>query len=151
MRLRYFFILYLSMLFLLPFRDDMAAGGSYSHWHNWIYMFGHAGGLHYTLNGIGWLMMWKIATVKRTMAAWLLSVIAMYAVSPSQPVLGWSTIIYYYLGLCMNHAPRSRQVSLILLTLTGLLLPNIAAWLHLIMLAAGWIARKVEVAWERTE
>lgn len=151
MRLRYFLILYAAMLPLLTMSDTLAAGAGRDGWHNWVYMFGHAGILHYMLNGIGWLMMWKIATWTRTITAWLIAALVMYVIPTTQPVLGWSAVIYFYLGMCMNHSTASRRINMILLTLTGFLLPNIAASLHISMLAAGWITRKIELAWEKTQ
>lgn len=151
MKLRYFLLIYAAMLPLLPLRDVLAAGAGRENWHNWVYMLGHASLLHYLLNGIGWLMMWKVATWWRTLAAWIFSALFMYVIPACQPVLGWSTVIYFYLGMCMNHSPTGRKVKLLLLTMTGFLLPNIAAGMHLAMLAAGWVTRKVELAWERTQ
>lgn len=150
MKLRYFILTYAAMLPLLPISNTLAAGAGREEWHNWVYMFGHAGPLHYALNGIGWLMMWKIATPGRTTAAWIMSALAMYVIPAEQPVLGWSAVIYWYLGMCMVHKDKTRRIKLILFTLTGFLLPNIAAWLHLTMLAAGWLSRKTELAWKRT-
>lgn len=150
MKLRYFILLYLFMLAALPYPEQLAAGKNYPAWHCLIYMFGHAGILHYLLNGIGWLMMWKIATWPRTIIAWLVAALSVYILMPDKAVLGWSSVIYFYLGMTLAHAGRQRKISLILLTLTGMFIPGIAAALHLSTLAAGWIYRKIERRWEMT-
>ncbi len=151
MKLKYFFWLYLLMGIAVPYPELMAAGPGTEAWKNWIYMFGHAGWLHYTLNGIGWLMMWKIATVRRTLTAYALSVCAAYWLPHSEQLLGWSTVICYYLGLCFAYMPKQQRYRLVAVMVIGLFIPHIAASLHLIMLASGWLIRKLEIAWEKTE
>lgn len=151
MKLKYTLLLYLFMALAVPFPDYFAAGHGTPPINHWIYMFGHAGWLHYLLNGLGWLMMWKIATPARTLTAYLLGVVAVYVLPLPEAVLGWSAILYYYLGLCLAYMPPGRRSRVLALTCIGFLIPHIAASIHLFMLAAGWIIRKIELRWERSQ
>lgn len=151
MKLRYFIAIYTAMAFLIPFHDKIAACGGTEEYRNWVYMFGHAGWLHYMLNGIGWLMMWKIATPTRTACAYLLSVSAAYMIPHDEPVLGWSTVIFFYTGMCLAHMPRKRIIRIALVIAISFFIPHIAALMHLYMLIAGWMIRRLEIAWKKTE
>lgn len=116
-------------------------------WTHFTYMLGHASWMHYCLNGIGWTLMRPILTPARTMVAYLL---AAAIPATSTPVLGWSVIIYYYLGLCLATMRTGDKIRIVLLVSAGFFIPWIAAWHHAVMLAAGWLIRKVERKWERT-
>lgn len=150
MKLRYFLMIYALMALLIPYHEKMAANGM-EEYRNWIYMFAHAGWLHYTLNGIGWLMMWKIATPARTVTAYVFAVMAAYIISCKEPVLGWSTVIFFYTGMCIAHMPKKRIAKIILVTAISFFIPHIAALMHLYMLVAGWMIRRLEIAWKKTE
>lgn len=151
MKLRYFLAIYAAMAFLVPHHESIAACNGMEEYRNWIYMFGHAGWLHYALNGIGWLMMREIATPARTIAAYLISVSAIYFIPCEEPVLGWSTVIFFYTGMRMAHMPRKRIMRIILVTAISFFIPHIAAMIHLYMLVAGWMIRRLEIAWKKTE
>ena len=150
MRLRYSLGIYVLMAAAIPFPDVLATNGGIRNWHNLVFMFGHAGILHYLLNGLAWLLLWKVVTVTRTFAAWVFAVLCAAIIPLSEPTIGWSPIIYYYLGLCLAHMPRTGRWKLILLTLAGFFMPHIAAGMHLALLAAGWLMRKLEIAWGKT-
>lgn len=144
-------MIYAAMAVLIPYHKYIAAGQGMEEYRNWIYMFGHAGWIHYIINGIGWLMMWKIATPARTITAYTLSVTAAYIIPYREPVLGWSTIIFFYTGMCMVHKSRKNVLKIILISGISFLIPHIAALMHLYMLIAGWIIRRLELAWKKTE
>lgn len=150
MKLSYFFGLYILMLAALPFPEYFAYGPSSPTWKCFLFMFGHAGIMHWLMNGIGWLMMWKIATPGRTFVAYLFSACAVLFLPADENILGWSCVIYYYLGLCLAHMPHARRWKVFLLTFIGFFIPHIAASVHLALLAAGWIGRKMEQAWKKT-
>lgn len=116
-------------------------------WTHFTYMLGHASVLHYAMNGIGWTLMRPILTPARTLTAYL---IAAAIPASSVPVLGWSVILYYYMGLCLAAMPRGARIRLLLLVSVGFFIPWIAAWHHAAMLFAGWLIRKVERKWEKT-
>lgn len=141
--MRYSAGFFAAMLPLLPFHAFLSAS-------HWLYMFGHAGLMHYALNGLGWLFLWRVITPWRTLAAWLVSVGVSFIVPSNHPVIGWSVVIYYYLGLCLSSMDRQSRNRFLLLTLVGFFLPHIAAAHHAAMLAIGFLMRKLEVRWERT-
>ena len=89
---------YILLAPLVFYGEYMAVCNGSPWWTHLTYMFGHAGWLHYLLNGIGWAMMHRIITPARTLTA-----ITVAAMLPEThiPVLGWSVVIYYYMGLCL--------------------------------------------------
>ncbi len=150
MRLRYSQGFYTLLALALPWPERFAAAGGWDGGRCLIFMAGHAGVLHYAVNALGWLMLWRVATVGRTLAAWAFSALCAALLPLDEPVLGWSCIIYYYLGLCLAGMPRARRRRLLAVTVAGFFLPHVAAGMHAALLAIGWLMRKLEVAWERT-
>lgn len=138
---------YLLLAPLVAYSHELAVHDGSPWWTHVTYMFGHAGWLHYCLNGAGWVMMRKIVTPARTLTA-----VAVAALLPATqlPVLGWSVVLYYYLGLCLASMTVSARLRLLLPVAIGFFLPWIAAWHHAGMLAAGWLMRKLERKWEET-
>lgn len=116
-------------------------------WTHLTYMFGHAGWIHYALNGAGWVAMRHITTTGRTITA---ITVASLIPASDVPVLGWSVVIYYYLGLCMASMSAGARLRLMALVGIGFFVPWIAAWHHATMLTAGWIMRILERKWEKT-
>lgn len=142
-----FFAAYILLAPLICFGKELAVHDGAPWWTHITYMFGHAGWIHYLLNGLAWTMMRRIVTPARTAAA-----VTVAALLPPThiPVLGWSVVIYYYMGLCLASMSLSSRIRLLVLVGIGFFMPWIAAWHHAGMLAAGWILRKVEVKWEKT-
>lgn len=151
MKLKYSIGMYLLLCFAVPYPDFFAVEAGVASWKNLLFVFGHANMLHYIINGFGWIMLWKIITWNRLITAWILSALYITWLPASNPVLGWSAIIYYFLGLCFSYMPRERRWRLALVTVAGLLIPHVAAGIHIAMLISGWLFRKVEVAWQKTE
>ncbi|MDB1067937.1 hypothetical protein [Phocaeicola vulgatus] len=143
MKMRYSMGLYLCMTVLLPYHEFLSGS-------HWLYMFGHAGWLHYLLNGMAWAFLWKVITPARTLVAWMFAVGISFFIPSGSPVIGWSVIIYYYMGLCLSSMDGGRRNRLFAITALGFFLPHIAGGYHAAMLAAGWILRKLEVGWQRT-
>lgn len=132
---------------LMYWNHDLAVTDSSPWWTHITYMFGHAGWLHYLMNGLAWIMMRRIVTLERTLAA---IVIAALIPATGTPVLGWSVILYYYMGLCLASMSTGARLRLIGVVSVGFFMPWIAAWHHVAMLCAGWMMRKMEVKWEKT-
>lgn len=145
--MRWWAWIYLLMLPLIPWGTALAVSTDSPWWTHITYVWAHAGILHYCLNGLCWVMMRNIITPARTITA-----IAIASLIPAGdlPVLGWSAILYYYMGLCIATMHPSSRVRLMLLVALGFFMPWIAAGHHALMLAAGWLIRKVEVKWLRT-
>lgn len=140
-------VAYLLIAPLVLVGKHLAVSDDSEWWTHVTYMFGHAGWLHYFMNGMGWIMMHKIATPARTLTA-----IAIAAVIPATeiPTLGWSVVLYYYMGLCLGGMPSGDKLRMLLLLGIGFFVPWIAAQHHAAMLFAGWLMRKVERRWEQT-
>ena len=132
---------------LVPWGKCLAVSDTSAWWTHVTYMLGHAGWLHYALNGLGWVLIWPILTPARTLTA-----MALAAMLPPEavPVLGWSVILYYYTGLCMADMRTGARIRLLMLVGAGFFIPWIAAWHHAAMLMAGWMMRKIEKKWEKT-
>lgn len=140
-------LVYILMAPLVLYGKEMAVYAGSPWWTHLTYMFCHAGWLHYVLNGIAWTMMGRVITLSRTVAA---IVIASLLPETHIPVLGWSVVLYYYMGLCLAAMPFASRARLLTVVAIGFLMPWIAAWHHAGMLFAGWVIRKVELKWERT-
>lgn len=138
---------YLLLAPLLLVGDKMAVSETSPWWTHIAYMFGHASWLHFVLNGFGWMCMREIVTPGRTLTA---MVIAALLPATSIPTLGWSVVLYYYMGLCMGAMPAGAKIRMLLLVCVGFFIPWIAAQHHAAMLLSGWLIRKVERRWERT-
>lgn len=138
---------YILLAPLVCYSHNLAVSSGSPWWTHLTYMFGHAGWLHYALNGAAWLMMRKIATRERTLAA---IVTAALIPATDVPVLGWSVVLYYYLGLCLANMSMGAKMRLLGIVAVGFFIPWIAAGHHATMLAAGWLMRKMERRWERT-
>jgi len=138
---------YLLLAPLILYGKDLAVCAGSPWWTHFTYMFGHAGWIHYALNGIAWLLMRRIVTPARTVTAVLVA-----ALLPEThiPVLGWSVVLYYYMGLCLAAMTKSAKLRILAIVAAGFFVPWIAAWHHAGMLFAGWMIRKVEMKWERT-
>ena len=139
--------MYVLLAPLVHLGEYLAVSGTSPWWTHMTYMFGHAGWVHYLLNGIGWTMMRPILTPARTLTA-----ITIAALLPPAaiPVLGWSVVLYYYLGLCLAGMRTGDRIRLLLVVGMGFFIPWIAAWHHAAMLAAGWMIRKIERKWGNT-
>lgn len=145
--MKWWVCLYLLMLPLIPWASELAVSNGSPWWTHFTYMWAHAGWLHYLLNGLCWVMMWKLLTPARTVTAVL---IAAALPSCGTPVVGWSVVLYYYMGLCLAYMPAAARIRLLLVVGIGFCLPWMAAWHHACMLTAGWLIRKVEVKWLAT-
>ena len=138
---------YLLLAPLVCIGKDLAVSDTSAWWTHLTYMFGHAGWLHYCMNGVAWFFMRNILTPSRTLTA---IVIAALIPATATPTLGWSVVLYYYMGLCLPGMPTGEKVRMLLLIFVGFFIPWIAAQHHAVMLLSGWLIRKVERRWERT-
>lgn len=142
---------YLLLVFLLPCGKQLAVHPGAGILPHLFYPFAHASWLHFLLNGLAWAFLWKIVTPARMLAAWSLSVLVGYLLPASLPVLGWSVIIYYYWGICLTSMKNGVRLRLLLLVIVGFFIPGMAALHHAAMLSLGFIIRKVEILWQKTD
>lgn len=142
MKLRHILCLMTAMGLLLPCSASMA-GCPYT------YMLGHGSGVHYLLNMCSQLVLWKVCTPARLLAAYGTAIGCFYLPS-SYPVLGWSVILYFLLGMIFYQLPVERKMRLAGCILLSFFFPHLAAWHHTVMFIAGYLYRKVESKWRRT-
>lgn len=142
MKMRYIILEIAVLGVLLPETDTLSMS-------RWTYMLGHGGWVHYALNMTSWLLMWRIATPGRTLVAYLTAV-ACHFIPDKGTVVGWSVVIYFFLGMMLCGMPNNRRWRIVGCLALGAFLPYIAAWHHAAMLACGWIYRKVEERWVQT-
>jgi hypothetical protein len=135
-------LLYLLLLAALPEKEACAASP-------FLYMLGHAGWTHYLCNLLAWAATWHAVTLRRTLAAWAVAAAAWTVLPKTPPALGWSVIQYFYWGVLLTR--RGVRGPVLTTAAVGFLVPGIAAWHHLTMLAAGLLYRKLEARWEKTE
>ena len=126
---------------------ELAVSDSSAWWTHFTYMFGHASLTHYLMNGMGWAFMRPVITPGRTLTA---IVIAALLPATTIPTLGWSVVLYYYMGLCLGSMPTGAKIRMLLLVCAGFFIPWIAAQHHALMLFFGWLIRKVERRWNQT-
>lgn len=137
----------LLMLSLVPLHERMAVSSSSPFYTHFIYMFGHAGLLHWIINAYALFVMHNLCHPSRLAVAWAAAVILSFIYLPQLPVIGASVFVTFFLGF-MSLRLWQRQRLLfwmsLLLVSVGFLMPNIAALYHLAMMAAG-------LAWNRVE
>lgn len=142
MKMRYSMGLYLCMTVLLPYHEFLSGS-------HWLYMFGHAGWLHYLLNGMAWAFLWKVITLHgRWSHGCSLSEYHFHSFRQSCDRMECHYLLLY--GLVPVLHGWGRRNRLFAITALGFFLPHIAGGYHAAMLAAGWILRKLEVGWQRT-
>lgn len=153
MKMRYSVSLYILLGCLLPFCHEMAVSSNAPAYTHYIYMFAHANGLHFVLNGIAWAFLWRIITPARTISAYLAAVAISFLLPAitSDTVVGWSVIIYWYWGFILAYMPRNARLRFLTLIVISFFIPGLAAAWHAAMLAIGYLSRKTYDVWQRTE
>jgi hypothetical protein len=133
-------LIFLPLLAWMPYREVCAVSP-------FLYMMGHTGWLHYACNLVAWLLLYRVVTVGRTLAALACASMVWEWLPKTPPVLGWSVVLYFYFGMLLS---RRNWAGLVLPASAGLLIPGLAAWHHLAMLACGYVYRRIEKRWIRT-
>ena len=152
--MRYSVGLYILLGCLLPFCHEMAVSSNAPAYTHYIYMFAHAGRLHWALNGFAWALLWKIITPARTLVAYLFSVLVSFllpTIGAATNVIGWSVIIFWYWGFLLPGMVKERRLRFLALVAISFFIPGIAASWHFAMLLAGYVSRKIYNVWQRTE
>ena len=140
-------LIILLMAFIIPLHADMAVSPSAPTYSHFVYMFGHANFIHYSVNAWCLLMVHRQFRFLRLLASWLASVALSFLYYPSLPVLGASVIISFFMGFTAPWLYRRKRLAfcqMLLLLLIGCLLPHIAGIYHLILFALGFIYAKAE-------
>lgn len=135
------------MAFIIPLHADMAVSPSASIYSHFIYMFGHAGFIHWVVNAWCLLMVHRQFLPHRVLASYIASVVLSFLYYPSLPVLGASVIISFFMGFTAPWLYRRKRLAfyqMIILLGIGCLLPHIAGAYHLILFAIGFLYAKIE-------
>lgn len=125
-------------LCMLPFSRCMALSGEGAGvLQHWAYMCASANVLHWALNALAWMFLWRWVTWVRLAVAYS-SAVALGYVLPSQMVCGWSVMIFFFWGF-MWHAMRfSGRAQVVMCLVIPFFLPNIAAAFHTASFASGF-------------
>lgn len=130
-----------------------------SSWQHFTFPFVHANLLHWFLNGVAILSLSTILRWQRTAWAYVFSVMvgflhepmARMGLSPSLPLLGFSVIVYFYMGMLYVHLPSWRRWRIVIVAAAGLFVPGIAALVHIMMLVTGATSEIIRSHWTRYE
>lgn len=143
-------ILYYVMATFIIFRDELALSADSGFMQHILYPLAHANLLHYAVNGFSLLFLSVYMTWQRTAWAYAFSILCGYLYIPSLPLLGCSTVIYYYLGMLFVHYNSWNRFHLLSVSFAALFIPGIAAMTHIIMMAFGILSEIVRLNYTRT-
>ena len=174
-KLKYQWPLVWLLIFLIPFKDTLALSqADNTVWQHLLWPLVHANILHWFLNTIAFMALWRIVTPTRLICGYLLSVAIGYlytAVLPAasaavlQPALhglpvaansslftlhsslalcGISGIIFFLLGIIYLRISRLHRLQLTLAIIASCFIPGIAASVHIISLIAGILYTRIE-------
>lgn len=110
----------------------------------------HASLLHWAVNMLSWMFLWRLVTLPRLCTAYAASVIIGYVYSvprgfpawipslcPSLPLCGFSVVVFFFLGLVYFRLPRRSRLSMLALVAVSFFVPHVAASAHLMALVLG--------------
>lgn len=130
----------LLMAFAVPYADQLAVTGSSPAYTHYVYIMGHAGWLHYTVNAWTLLALHNLFRWYRILTAYILAVGVSYMLLPDLPMVGASVITCFFIGFATPHFwQRSRLtvfMTLVLLALTCIL-PGFAGLQHVSTFLSG--------------
>ena len=112
----------LLMLPAVPYADLFAVSADSPVYTHYIYMFGHAGWLHWLINAWTLMVMHNAMRWYRVLAAYLWAVGESYFLLPSQPMVGLSVFNCFFIGFAApwlwkrDRLALAMTVALLLLT-----------------------------------
>lgn len=145
-----FYITLAFCLLLIPFIAHtawFAVGVSKPLYTHFVYMFGHSGWLHWTVNAWSLLMLHNVIKWYRLLAAYALSVLLSFIYLPSLPVVGLSVVVVFLLGMAATQIWYRDRWALGLtvgLLFIGCFLPGFAGVYHVVMFALGYAFFRLE-------
>jgi len=149
MKLKYQWPFVWSLVFLLPFCDSLAlptVNGTL--WQHLLWPLVHANILHWLINTICFMGMWRLISHSRLLWGYIASVAIGYIWSsdvysslfPLNHLLklcGLSCIIFFLIGIIFVRARKWYRIRLTILIIISCFIPNIAAAVHIIALLFG--------------
>lgn len=159
MKLRYQWTPVLLLIFLIPLRGILALPPDGGTWvQHLLYPLAHANFLHWFCNCAAWFALWSFVTPRRLGASYLSAILigfvlahapnalasvwlpfgeACLAAPSASPTLGFSVIIFWFLGFILPALSTYRRMRLLLLVLISLFIPGMAASFHIAAMLMG--------------
>lgn len=148
MRTLYITLIFVALMaFIIPLHRLLAVSVSSPTYTHFVYMFGHAGVVHWAVNSWCIIMLHRQFRIARIVTAWGLSVILSFIYHPSLPVLGASVIISFFMGLTASWLYAYKRLAfwqMMFLMAIGCFLPQIAGVYHVILFVVGFLYAKME-------
>lgn len=148
MRTLYLTIIFITMTALvIPLHRSLAVSASSPLYTHFVYMFGHAGFVHWMVNSWCIIMLHHHFRAIRIVLAWLASVTLSFIYYPSFPVLGASVLISFFMGITAPWLYTYKRLAfwqMLFLLAIGCFLPHIAGVYHLVLFTLGILYAKVE-------
>lgn len=127
---------------LLPFSSQLAVSHDTPLYTHFVYVFGHDGWLHYTINAWSLLAIHNLFRWYRVVAAYLFAVLLTFVVLPDQPMIGASTVTCFFFGFTAPWLWRKERLALFLmvaLLLLTCILPGFAGIPHVLAFTFGTV------------
>lgn len=146
-------LMFLAWMVFIPLSQSLALRAWDSPWYCFLlWPLSHASILHLAINAYAWLWQWPLVTPARLAAAYLVSLLAglFHLLLPHHlPLLGFSGVIFFFIGLSAPVRPlKSLTLTLIFLLLPLFLFNTIAASVHIFCFFVGFLYYKI-LLWQR--
>lgn len=152
MKLKYQWPIVWSLLLLVPLRDTVALSATDNTLlQHMLWPLVHANILHWLINTICFMGMWRLVTTSRIVCGYVASVaigylwvycvsLALLPLSDCQLKLcGMSCIIFFLIGSILLRASKWYRIRLTVLVVISCFIPGIAASVHILALFAGFL------------
>ena len=151
MKLKYQWPLVWLLIFLLPIRDTLALSAiDNTLVQHLFWPLVHANILHWLLNTVTFMALWRIVTPARLFWGYLSSILIgylyvtlNYQLSTVNSLCGISGIIFFLVGIIFFRIRRPYRIRLSLLVIISCFIPGIAALVHILSLLMGILYSKL--------
>lgn len=167
MKLKYQWPLAWCLLFMIPIRNTLALSATDNTlWQHLLWPLVHANILHWALNTLGFMALWRVVTLPHLLWGYAASVAIGYlwcwcsastgfascmipdfqfSIFNSQLKLcGISCIVFFLLGIIFVRSRKRFRLRLAILITVSCFIPNIAASVHILALLCGIICYRCE-------
>ena len=151
-RFRLTIVLCVVMACLVPFTSSLAVFTDTPLYTHFVYVFGHEGWLHYTINAWSLLAIHNLLRWYRVVAAYLFAVLLSFVALPSQPMIGASTFTCFFFGFTapwLWYKERLVLLMMVSLLLLTCVLPGFAGIPHVAAFSFGVVFSLSEGAMRR--
>lgn len=139
-RMRMTIVMCLLMAAFVPYHHMFAVSQDTPTYTHFVYMLGHAGWLHWLVNGWSLMVLHNLFRWYRVLASYGCAVGLSYLPLTSLPMLGASVIVCFFIGLIIVYLWRKQRLSAVLtmalLALTCFL-PGFAGLVHILAFIVG--------------